>query len=104
MRQAMTSGTGKYEALLERCRSFEPVPAAVAYPCESSALAGAVEAARLKLIAPILVGPASQIADIAKSGGVVLDGIEIIDVADPHVAAEKAVALVREGRAEVLMK
>ena len=39
-----TTGTGKYELLLERCRNFEPVPTAVAYPCEESALAGAVEA------------------------------------------------------------
>jgi phosphotransacetylase len=76
----------------------------VAYPCEASALAGAVEAAQHKLIAPILVGPASKIAEIAKTAGVVLGSLEIIDVADAHAAAEKAVALVREGRAEVLMK
>ena len=40
--QAKT-GTGKYEALLERCRSLEAVPTAVAHPCEHSALAAAVE-------------------------------------------------------------
>ena len=34
------TGTGKYEALLERCRSLEAVPTAVAHPCEHSALAG----------------------------------------------------------------
>jgi phosphate acetyltransferase len=38
------TGTGKYEELLERCRSLEPVPTAVAHPCEASALAGALEA------------------------------------------------------------
>src|SRR4051812_27246220 len=35
-----TTGTGKYEALLERCRSLAPVPTAVVYPCEASAIAG----------------------------------------------------------------
>jgi len=104
MKQATITGTGKYEAILERCRSLEPVPTAVAYPCEASALTGAVEAAQKKLINPILVGPAAKIADIAKTAGVSLSGLEIVDVPEVHAAAERAVALVREGRAEVLMK
>ena len=104
MTQAAAPGTGKYESLLERCQSIEPVPTAVAHPCEASALAGAVDAARKKLIAPILVGPADKIKDIAKSAGIDLDGLEIVDAPHSHAAAEKAVALVKEGRAEVLMK
>jgi phosphotransacetylase len=99
-----TTGTGKYEALLERCRSLQPVPTAVAYPCEESALAGAVEAAQQKLIVPILVGPPNKIAEIAKAANINLSGLEIIEAPDSHASAEKAVALVREGRAEVLMK
>lgn len=98
------TGTGKYEQLLERCRSLPPVPTAVAHPCESSALAGAVEAAQNKLIVPILVGPIAKITETAKSAGINLTGIEIIDAAHSHAAAEIAVSLVREGRAEVLMK
>jgi phosphate acetyltransferase len=104
MKQATTTGTGKYEAVLERCRNLEPVPTAVAHPCEASALAGAVEAGQKKLIVPILVGPAGKIAETAKAAGVDLGGLEIIDAPNGHAAAEKAVALVREGRAEVLMK
>src|SRR5512134_1254109 len=101
MKQAHASGTGKYELLLERCRTLEPVATAVAHPCEASALAGAVEAWQKKLITPILVGPASKIADTAKSAGLNLSGLEIIDAPHSQGAAEKAVALVREGRAEV---
>ncbi len=104
MQQSTTTGTGKYEALLERCRNLAPVPTAVAHPCEASALTGAVEAAQKKLIIPILVGPAAKIAETAKAAGLDLGGIEIIDVPHSVGAAEKAVALVREGRAEVLMK
>jgi hypothetical protein len=54
----MTSatGTGKYEQVLERCKSLEAIPTAVAHPCEKSALAGAIEAGQLGLIRPILVG------------------------------------------------
>jgi phosphotransacetylase len=104
MKQAATTGTGKYEQLLERCRNLQPVPTAVAHPCEASALTAAVEAAQKKLINPILVGPADKIAEIAKSARLDLGGIEIIDAPHSHASAEKAVALVREGRAEVLMK
>src|SRR4051794_9844130 len=104
MQQATTTGSGKYEALLERCRSLPPVPTAVAYPCEESALAGPVQAAKHKLIVPILVGPAAKINETARAAGLNLAGLEIIDAPHSHAAAEKAVALVREGRAEVLMK
>jgi phosphate acetyltransferase len=104
MKQSTVTGTGKYEPLLERCRSMQPVPVAVAQPCEASALAGAVEAAQKKLIVPILVGPRDKITEVAKSAGIDLGGLEILDVPDGHAAAEKAVGLVREGRAEVLMK
>jgi phosphotransacetylase len=102
--QERSTGTGKYERLLERCRSLQPVPTAVAHPCEASALSGAVEAARLKLIVPILVGPAARIAETARAAGVSLEGLEVIDVPHSQAAAEKAVELVRAGRAEVLMK
>src|SRR5258705_2244270 len=104
MKQATATGTGKYERLLERYLSLEPAPTAVAYPCEVTALSGAVEAARKKLITPILVGPADKIAATAKSAGIDLGDLEIIDVADSIKAAARAVELIREGRAEVLMK
>jgi phosphate acetyltransferase len=101
---ATGTGTGKYERLLERCLSLEPVPTAVAYPCEETALSGAVEAAEKKLITPILVGPVDKIAATAKSAGIDLGDLEIVDVADTIAAAARAVELIREGRAEVLMK
>jgi phosphotransacetylase len=104
MQQATAVGTGKYEQLLERCQSLAPVPTAVAYPGEASSLAGAVEAAQKKLITPILVGPADQIRATAQSAGIELGDLEIEDVPTTTAAASRAVALVREGRAEVLMK
>lgn len=98
------SGTGKYERLLERCRKLEPVPTAVAYPCEESALLGAVEAAGEKLIRPILVGPARTIESIARAAGVDVGGLQIVDVPESHESARRAVELVRKGEAELLMK
>src|SRR5215471_10933219 len=50
------TGTGKYEQMLETCKNMKPIPTAVAHPCEESALAGAIEAAKRGIIVPILVG------------------------------------------------
>jgi phosphotransacetylase len=104
MTATVKPGTGKYELVLERCRGLDPIPTAVAYPCETSALAAAMDAAREGLIAPILVGPAAKIQEVARAGGIDLADAQIVDAADSRAAAAKAVALVREGRAELLMK
>ena len=98
------TGTGKYERLLERCRGLEPIPTAVAYPCEETALTGAIGAAKSGMIIPILVGPATTIAVVAKAKGIDLGGVEVVDVADSRAAAAKAVEFVRSGKAELLMK
>ena len=98
------SGTGKYEALLERCQGLEPIPTAVAHPCEETALKGALEAGSKKLIRPILVGPAARIQEIAKKAGIALGKTEIVDAPHSHAAAAQAVELVRQGKAELLMK
>jgi phosphotransacetylase len=99
-----TTGTGKYENLLERCRSLDPVPTAVAHPCEKSALAGAIEAGEQGLIEPILVGPAAKIIQVAEESNQDLGSLEIVDTPHSHGSAAKAVELVRQGRAELLMK
>ena len=99
-----STGTGKYEALLARCRSLEPVTTAVAHPCERTALAGAIEAAEKGLIVPILVGPAAKLREIAATNGIHLGHTRIVDAPHSHAAAAKAVELVRQGEAELLMK
>ena len=101
---AVETGTGKYEALLERCARLTPVPTAVAHPCEVTALTGAIEAANKRLITPILVGPRSKIEATAEFAGVTLGNLQIVDVSHSHAAAAKAVELVCEGKAQLLMK
>src|ERR1043166_2479818 len=102
MSQAL--GTGKYERLLERCKALAPVPTAVAHPCEQGALAGAIDAAQAGIIAPILVGPRREIEETAKTAGIDLANFEIVDTPNSVESGKQSVALVREGRAEVLMK
>jgi phosphotransacetylase len=97
-------GTGKYEQLLARCRTLEPVPTAVAHPCEETALAGAIDAGAQGLIVPILVGPAARIREVADKSGIDLGRTRIVEAPHSHASAAKAVELVRQGEAEVLMK
>jgi phosphate acetyltransferase len=94
----------KYERLLDRAKANAPVPTAVAHPCDESSLAGAVDAAKLGLIKPILVGPKARIAAAAEKSRISISGFELVDAEHSHDSAAKAVALVREGRAECLMK
>jgi phosphate acetyltransferase len=98
------SGTGKYESLLTRCRNLEPVVTAVAHPCEATALAGAVDAAAQGLITPILVGPAAKIQEVASQNRIDISRARIVDTPHSHGSAAAAVALVRKGEAELLMK
>jgi phosphate acetyltransferase len=94
----------KYQRLLDFCKTLPPTPTAVAHPCDESSLRGAVDAARLGLIAPILVGPKARIEGIAKQCGIDLAGMPIVDAPYSQASAAKAVDLVREGKAEALMK
>ncbi len=94
----------KYDRLLERAKKLAPLSTAVAHPCDESSLAGAVDAARMGLIAPLLVGPAARIKAVAQKSGIDLAGLEIVDAPHSQGAAARAVELVREGRAEALMK
>ena len=94
----------KYRALIERCKTLQPIPTAVAHPCDESSLRGALDAAQARLIVPILVGPGKRIRSVAAEHGLDLARHEIVDAAFSQESAQKAVELVRQGRAEALMK
>jgi phosphate acetyltransferase len=94
----------KYQKLLDFCKALPPTPTAVAHPCDESSLRGAVDAAKLGLIAPILVGPKARIESIAKEFGIDIAGLPIVDAPYSQASAAKAVDLVREGKAQALMK
>jgi phosphotransacetylase len=95
---------GWRKVLLARCRSLPPVPTAVAHPCDAAALGAAVEAAAEQLIAPILVGPESKIRAAAQSAGIDISPFRLVPTSHSHASAAVAVALVRSGEAQLLMK
>jgi phosphate acetyltransferase len=99
-----TGGKSKYDLLIEAAQAAPSARTVVAHPCDEGSLRGALEAAALNLIVPILVGPEHRIRAVAAEHGLDLGAFELVDVPHSHAAAERAVAIVREGRADMLMK
>ena len=94
----------KYQRLLDFCKALPPTTTAVAHPCDESSLRSAIDAGKLGLIAPILVGPRARIESVAKQHHIELGNTPIVDAPYSEASAIKAVELVREGKAEALMK
>ena len=94
----------KYQRLIDFCKTLPPTTVAVAHPCDESSLSGAMDAAKMGLIVPILVGPKDKIEATAKKFGIDLGATEIVDAEYSHASAARAVELIREGKAEALMK
>jgi phosphate acetyltransferase len=94
----------KYQRLIARCKTLEPIACAVVHPCDESSLRAAVEAAQEGLIIPILVGPEAKIRRVAADFKLDLTGISIVDAPHSEAAADAAAGLAREGKVEALMK
>jgi len=90
--------------LLARAQACPPIALAVVHPCDAASLGGALAARDAGIAELILVGPESRICALAEQQGLDLGGARIEPTAHSHAAAQRAVALVREGRAEALMK
>ena len=61
---------GKYEKLISLAKQVPPATTVVVYPCDETSLRGAIEAAELGIIVPILVGPLPKITTVAKQHGI----------------------------------
>jgi phosphate acetyltransferase len=94
----------KYQRLIKAAQALPAIKVAIAHPCDDVSLQGAVEAARLQLIEPVLVGPVERIRKVAKAAELEIGAMEIVASEHSHDSATKAVGLVTEGRVEALMK
>ncbi len=100
----MRKGHERYERLIARCKALPPTPTAVAHPCDESSLRGAVDAAKA---GPDRADPGRARGahqEVAAKAGLDISAYPIVDAAYSEDSAAKAVALVREGKAEALMK
>jgi phosphate acetyltransferase len=102
--QVILRRTDKYARLMKKCEPLAPIKCVVAHPCDHDSLVGPIEAARLGLIEPILVGPEAKIRAVAKAEGLDLSPYHLVPTEHSHASAQQAVALVRSGEGEALMK
>ncbi len=94
----------RHKRLVESAAQLSPITTAVVHPVDQVSLEGAVRAAEAGLIIPLLVGPEAKIRAVAAEHDLDIRQYEIVDVPHSHAAAEQGVALVRSGRAAILMK
>ena len=94
----------RYQKLIEAARKLAPRMCAVTHPCDQASLSAVLEAERLGLFTPILVGPKRRLEDLAKSQSLNISQLEILDTPHSHASADRAVECVLEGRASLLMK
>lgn len=93
-----------FRSLLLRSSAADPISTAICWPCSSVALAGALEAANLGIINPILVGPALKLTEIATAENLNLGDCRIVEASNEEQAAATSVELCRSGSARSIMK
>ncbi|HEX5864028.1 MAG TPA: bifunctional enoyl-CoA hydratase/phosphate acetyltransferase [Casimicrobiaceae bacterium] len=94
-----------FQRLVDRVRNLPPLRAAVVYPCDSDSLQIALSGQFAGYLAPVLVGPEKRIGDAAAQAGLDISRIDFIDTPDePFAAAQRAVAMARNGEVRALIK
>lgn len=96
--------TSHSQDLLRRTEGLTPIVMAVAHPCDKASLSGAITAAEMGLVVPVLFGPEKKIRAVAEQEGLNVTPYRIVNTDHSHEAAAQAVAMVRAGEAEALMK
>ncbi|MBD3370416.1 bifunctional enoyl-CoA hydratase/phosphate acetyltransferase [Candidatus Fermentibacteria bacterium] len=92
------------EQLKERAKELPSMKVAVVMANESETLSAVSEAVEANMLEAVLIGPEEEIASSAEEAGVDISGMEIVHVTEEAEAAMKGTQLVRNGRAQVLMK
>lgn len=94
----------KLSDLVEMAKNKPTQRLAVAAAADKAVLQAVKSATEDNIVTPVLVGNKEGIEKISAEIGFNLDGVSIHDESNPAVAAKKAVALIKSGEADVLMK
>lgn len=100
----MTSSAKSLEQLVDQAKALGPVRVAVASAAQDLVIETMREAQSRGLIEPQLIGEPAAIRRVAAEAGWELPENWVIPAASDSEAADRAVALVREGRADAVMK
>ncbi|MEZ5690531.1 MAG: bifunctional enoyl-CoA hydratase/phosphate acetyltransferase [Rickettsiales bacterium] len=99
-----TDGHNYEQWLLNKARELEPLKTAVVHPVDILSLSGAVEAAQMGIIEPVLVGNEEKIRKVADDAHIDLSKYRIVSTEHSHLAADTAAKMARDGEVEALMK
>jgi len=94
----------RYQQLIELTKGLEPIRMAIVHPVDRNSLLGAINAAQINLIIPILVGPEARIRAVAEADSINLSPYTLVSTRHSHESAARAVAMARVGEVEALMK
>jgi phosphate butyryltransferase len=94
----------KLEQVLEKLKKSEKKTIAVVAAEEQNILSAVKKAIDKNLIKAVLIGDKEKIQQIAKDIDFNISGLEIIDEKEPRQSAHIAVKLIREDKADVLVK
>lgn len=93
-----------HEKLIKKAQDTTPPFCAICYPCEATAIESGLEAHKLGLLTPIFVGPSTKIKAVAQQHTLDLDNYQIVEAKTEAEAALLSVKLIREQKAQLLMK
>ncbi|MCD8147985.1 MAG: bifunctional enoyl-CoA hydratase/phosphate acetyltransferase [Clostridiales bacterium] len=94
-----------FDVLVEKVKSFpEPKRVVVAAAGDAHTLEAIKEAVDEGIVTPVLVGDKAKIVEIAAEIGLTVAEDDIYDAPDAVEAAQKAVALIHEGKGDFIMK
>ncbi len=93
-----------FDQLLESAAAQKTMRLAVAAAQDPEVLGAVAKATEMGLIVPILVGDRQKIVELCASEQIECGAFEIIDEKDLEASAQISVQLVRDGKADFLMK
>ena len=79
---APAAAPSKYDRLIAEAKRVAAAKAIVVHPCDETSLRGAIEAAKIGLIIPTLVGPVAKIERVAREHQIDISVFEVVDA--PH--------------------
>ena len=92
------------DELVEAARAGGPVTIAVAAGHDLDVIEAIKRAREIGLAGGVFIGNSAKIQSVAKATGFDIPADQVIDEPDDAAAARKAIGLVREGKAQLLMK
>ena len=94
----------EFKSLLDTMRPEKMRTIALASAIDAAALRSLSTAYEMGFARAILCGDESEIKSVAKKNNIDISAFEIVHCADEFSSAQMAVSLVRDGRADILMK